>query len=48
MIATGDFMLVGAVLLGVLVILVSGGLTAYLYFKRGKVYEKRGESGPGG
>ncbi len=31
-----------------LAIVVSGGLTAYFYYKRGQVYEKRGESGPDG
>lgn len=30
----------------VAVMVASGSLTAYLWFKRGKVYEERGESGP--
>ena len=32
----------------VLLILVSGSLSAWLWFKRGKIYEERGESGPDG
>lgn len=27
-------------------LIASGSWTAYLYYKRGKVYEERGESGP--
>lgn len=29
-------------------IIISGALTSYLWFKRGKIYEERGESGPDG
>lgn len=31
---------------GAIFIAISGGLSAYFYYKRGKVYEKRGKSGP--
>jgi len=30
------------------VLIASGSLTAYYWYQRGKVYEKRGESGPDG
>ncbi len=39
----------GLFVLGVvLLVLVSGSLSAWLWFKRGKIYEERGESGPDG
>ncbi|GJL93360.1 hypothetical protein [Hyphococcus sp.] len=44
---SGEFGLAALMVLGFLtVVIVSGSLSAYLWYKRGKVYEERGESGP--
>ncbi len=35
-----------AILGALTVMIVSGSLSAYLWYKRGKIYEERGQSGP--
>lgn len=39
----------GLFIIGIVTLmLVSGSLSAWLWYKRGKIYEERGESGPDG
>ncbi len=43
----GDLRFAAIGVLGILaVMLISGSLTAYFWYLRGKVYEERGQSGP--
>ncbi len=43
---TDDKFIRAGLVVGVAVCFISGALTSWLWYKRGKIYEARGQSGP--